>query len=103
MDALTTVKTILGITDNSCDSELSVYLSMAQTEIIAWTFGGNAQMTEIPEWTQPVQVMAVVTAWNQKGAEGELSESVDGVAHTYEHSTMVKYIHDNLPSYARVS
>ena len=103
MDALTSIKSILGIEDDSCNSELSVYLELAQTEIIAWSFGKNSELTELPAWTQPVQIMAVVSGWNQKGGEGELHETVDGVTHTFSHSTMIGYIHDNLPSYARLA
>ena len=67
MDAVKSIKSILNLEDDSYDSELSVYLELAQTEIIAWSFGKDSTLTELPTWTQPVQIMAVVSGWNQKG------------------------------------
>ena len=102
MDALNTVKTIMKITDNSLDADLSVYLNLANAELLNWTYGENTTLTEIPDWLVPIQIMAVVTGYNQQGAEGETAESVDGVQHIFKYDSMIAYIHSNAPAYAKV-
>lgn len=102
MAALNTVKSILGFTDDSHDTELSVYLDMAEQELISWTYGKSSDLTALPSWLEPIQVMAVVTAWNQIGAEGETYETVDGVTHNFKYDTMIGFIHNNAPSYVTV-
>lgn len=102
MAAVNDVKAILGFTDDSHDAELSVYLSLAEQELLTWTYGKSPEVTDLPSWLEPIQVMAVVTAWNQQGAEGETEESVDGVTHQFKHDTMIGYIHDNAPSYVHI-
>lgn len=102
MAALDKVKNILGFTDTEHDSELSVYLELAEQELLVWTYGKNSSFTALPSWLEPIQVMAVVTAYNQRGAEGETYETVDGVTHNFKHDTMVGYIHNNAPSYAEM-
>ncbi len=102
MTALQNVKAILGITDSSQDELLNVYLDMAEKEILAWTFGADTGLTSIPSWLTSVQVMAVVTGYNQQGAEGETYQTVDGVTHSFAHPTMIEYIHKNAPSHAKL-
>lgn len=102
MATLDKVKSILGFTDDTHDAELSVYLDMAEQELLTWTYGKNSSFTDLPSWLEPIQVMAVVTAYNQRGAEGETYETVDGVTHNFKHDTMIGYIHDNAPSYAEM-
>lgn len=96
------VKSILGFTDDSHDAELSVYLDMAEKELLTWTYGKDNTQTELPSWLEPIQVMAVVTGFNQRGAEGETYETVDGVTHNFEHTSMIGYIHKHAPSYANL-
>lgn len=102
MDALNTVKTILKIKDDTLDADITVYLNLANAELLNWTYGADTVLTEIPDWLVPVQIMAVVTGYNQQGAEGETSESVDGVSHQFKYDSMVDYIHRNAPAYAKV-
>lgn len=102
MAALDKVKSILGFSDTEHDTELSVYLELAEQELLVWTYGKDSSFTDLPSWLEPIQVMAVVTAYNQRGAEGETYETVDGVTHNFRHDTMVGYIHDNAPSYVEM-
>lgn len=102
MAAIDKAKSILGFTDTEHDDELSVYLELAEKELLVWTYGKSSSLTELPSWLEPIQVMAVVTAWNQRGAEGETYETVDGVTHNFKYDTMVGYIHNNAPSYVEV-
>lgn len=97
---LENVKKILGITDTTEDAALEVYLNMAKTELLAWTMGDTA--LELPSWLEPIQVMAVVTGYNQQGAEGETYQTVDGVTHSFSYPTMIEYIHRNAPSHAKL-
>ena len=48
MSVLTNVKAILNITDDTQDALLGVFLNMAKTEILAWTFGKNTTKENIP-------------------------------------------------------
>lgn len=102
MSVLTNVKAILNITDDTQDALLGVFLNMAKTEILAWTFGKNTTKENIPSWLEPIQVMAVVAAYNQMGAEGETYQTVDGITHSFSSATMIEYIHKNAPSYAEL-
>lgn len=91
------IKTLLGE-----DIDVSVYLSLAQTELLAWVYGKNHTLEEVPDWLKTVCVMAVVTAFNQSGAEGDISQTVDGVKHDFKYESMVSYIHNNAPGYAQL-
>lgn len=102
MAALNDVKAILGFTDDTHDAELSVYLDMAEKELLIWVYGKDTDLESLPSWLEPIQVMAVVTGYNQKGAEGETYETVDGVTHQFKHDTMIGFIHNNAPSYVQV-
>ena len=102
MAAIDKTKSILGFTDTEHDNELSVYLELAEQELLVWTYGKSSSLIELPSWLEPIQVMAVVTAWNQRGAEGETYETVDGVTNNFKYDTMVGYIHNNAPSYVEV-
>ncbi len=102
MSVLNDVKAILGFTDDSEDSNLEVYLRMAKNELLVWTFGKDNGLTDLPSWLEPVQTMAVVAGYNQRGAEGEVYQTVDGVTHSFSHPTMIEYIHKNAPSYAKL-
>lgn len=101
MNALSTVKTMLGDASLT-DAEITAYLDFASAEILSWSYGPDTELTEVPDWLVPVQVMAVVTAINQRGGEGETSENVDGVMHVFKHDTMVSYIHAHAPGYAKL-
>ena len=57
MAALDKVKNILGFTDTEHDAELSVYLELAEQELLVWTYGKNSSFTDLPSWLEPIQVM----------------------------------------------
>lgn len=91
------IKAILGT-----EEDVSVYLDLAQTELISWVYGKNSTLEELPSWLEPICVMAVVTAFTQSGAEGETSQTVDGVQHSFKYDTMIAFIHNNAPGYAEI-
>lgn len=100
MSVLSSVKTILN--NEITDEQLTVFLDMAKNELLAWTYGKNHNREELPSWLEQIQVMAVVTAFNQMGAEGETYQTVDGITHSFSSATMIEYIHKNAPSYAEL-
>lgn len=95
------IKAILG-EDSPSDEVLSVYLDLATQEALHWAYGNDTTKTELPDWLNGACVMAVVTGINGRGAENELSESVDGVTHQFHYSDMVQYIHHTVPGYAKL-
>ncbi len=84
------------------DEDVSVYLDLAKQELITWCYGKNSELTELPSWLEPVCVMAVVTAFTQKGAEGQTTQNVDGLMYVFKHDTMIDFIHANAPGYAEL-
>ena len=97
-----TVKTLIGWIGEGADDEIKVYLDLAEQEILTWTFGRSTSLSHIPSWLEPVQIMAVVVGYNQKGAVGEIMQIVDEVHHDFKYDTMLTYIHANAPSYVEV-
>ena len=97
-----TVKTLIGLNSESADAEIQVYLDLAEQEILTWTFGKDTMLTETPSWLEPVQIMAVVVGFNQKGATGETMQIIDEVHHDFKYDSMLAYIHANAPSYVEV-
>ena len=97
-----TIKTLIGWNSDNADSEIQVYLDLAEQEILTWTFGKNNALMQIPNWLEPIQIMAVVVGFNQKGATGETIHIVDEVHHDFKYDTMLSYIHANAPSYVEI-
>lgn len=97
-----TIKTLIGWISEEADDEIKVYLDLAERELLTWTFGRNTDLTYIPSWLEPVQIMAVVVGYNQKGAVGETMQIVDEVHHDFKYDSMIAYIHSNAPSYAEI-
>lgn len=97
-----TVKTLIGWNGQGAENEIKVYLDLAEQELLTWTFGKNTELSEIPSWLEPVQIMAVVVGYNQKGAVGEIMQIVDEVHHDFKYDTMLTYIHANAPSYVEI-
>lgn len=97
-----TIKTLICWDSESADAEIQVYLNLAEQELLTWTFGKNTSLSEIPSWLEPVQIMAVVVGYNQKGAVGETMQIVNEVHHDFKYDTMLSYIHANAPSYVEI-
>lgn len=97
-----TVKTLIGWNSEGADNEIQVYLNLAEQELLTWTFGRNTELTQVPSWLEPVQIMAVVVGYNQKGAVGETMQIIDEVHHDFKYDTMLSYIHANAPAYAEI-
>lgn len=101
-EKLSMVKTFLGITDNTQDATLQVYLSAAQKEIISWHYGNDTTVTVVPAEYEITQVQAVVTGFNLIGAENEKVHNENGINRTFSYTDMLQYIRSQVIPYARV-
>lgn len=99
---INTVKTLISWNSAKADEEIQVYLDLAEQELLTWTFGKDTELVDVPSWLEPVQIMAVVVGYNQKGAVGETMQIVDEVHHDFKYDSMIAYIHANAPSHAEV-
>lgn len=101
-EKLTMLKAILDISDNSQDTLLNVYLTMAQKEIIAWHFAPDTLVDSVPTDLEMIQVNSVVAGYNIRGAENQKNHNENGINRTFNYTDMVQYIHSNVSSYARL-
>lgn len=102
VEKLSMVKTFLGITENSQDATLQVYLSAAQKEIISWHYGNETTITSVPSEYEMTQVQAVVTGFNLIGAENEEVHNENGINRHFKYSDMLQYIRSQVIPYAKV-
>jgi hypothetical protein len=94
-EKLEMLKTILDIpsSDSSEDSRLTVYLSVAEREIIGWRYSYSSQTVEtVPAEYEMVQVWSVVNGFSQSGAEGQTSHSENGISRGFSYPDMIHYI-----------
>ena len=97
------IKLMLSSSITPSDDVLNVYLGLAQDEILAWTFGRDTELTAVPTWLEPIQIMAVIVGINGNGTEGDSKDTVDSVTHDFKYSEMLEYIHENAPAYVKVN
>ena len=86
MNTLANVKILLGITDTSEDALLTLYLEMAELDIlrIMYPYGVPTTVTEIPEKYYSVHMLMVIFLYNIRGAEGQSSHNENGINRSYE-------------------
>ena len=105
-EKLTTVKSLLGITDNTEDALLTTYLSLASREILSALYavsGGVPEGATLPEKYDTTQIMAVVNGYSQRGAEGEAKHDENGINRTYGFANaMTDYIRHYVTPYVKV-
>ena len=104
-DKLAKVKAVLNIANDSLDTTLTAYLDIASREIISWRYSlapSETVPTEVPVEYEMTQVMAVVTGFTQRGAEGETMHQENGFIHRFSYPDMLHYIHVNVLPIARV-
>ena len=93
------VKTLLDINaeDTSEDNAISVYLTAAANEIIAWRYSyGTEEVTAVPREYEMTQVWAVVSGYSQGGAEGQTQHDENGINRTFKYADMQAYIRANV-------
>lgn len=97
------IKALISFSPLPSDDVINVYLDMAKDEILFWTFGRDTELTEVPTWLEPIQMMSVVIGINGNGTEGDKSDTVDYVTHDFKYAEMLEYIHENAPAYVKVN
>ena len=84
---------------------LDMYLDMASTEIISWANlplevideeTGEPVPTEMPSKYDVLQVFAVIAGYSQRGAEGQISHSENGITRMWKYDDMIAYIHEKV-------
>lgn len=92
------IKTLLDIPqeDTTLDNEISVYLDMAASEILNWMYinkpSRRSEVTAVPQRYEMVQLEAVTSGYNHKGAEGEKVHNENGINRTFMYDDMIAYI-----------
>lgn len=103
--ALTYLKTVLGISDTAQDTMLTGYLDMAAFEIINFKYslvGVPSGKTEPDDEDAITWVYAVVAGYNDRGAENQTSHNENQIYRTFHFTDMVQYIRSNVIPFARV-
>ena len=103
-EKLAMLKSLLDITDTTQDATLTVYLTLAEKEILSWLYSGKTPdgVEGVPVQYEPTQIMAVVNGFSQAGAEGQLSHSENGVSRSWKHEDMVAYIRSHVAAFVGV-
>lgn len=97
-EKIESIKAILDIKDNTEDALLGTYLTLAKNEIIAWMYDGKEPETvvDVPKKYETTQIMAVVSGYTIRGAEGQKMHYENGVQRTFVYDDMVAYIHSHV-------
>ena len=104
-EKLAAVKSILGIEGSSEDTRISLYLSLASQEILAWRYSYGAQseaVTTLPDEYEPTQIFAVVAGFSQRGAENETAHNENGISRQFHFADMIDYIRAHVIPLAKV-
>ena len=100
------LKTLLETTEVE-DDLLSEYLEIAKDEILNWLYirlgAVPEEATEVPAVYEQVQIMAVVAAFNIRGAEGQTLHIENGMHRQFVYDDLVKYIRTHVFPYVRLS
>ena len=99
-EKLALIKAQLHISDDSLDTELNAYLTMAEHEILAWYYtnkgGVPGNVTSVPFKYEITQIQAVIAGFTHSGAEGEKIHNENGINRTFVYEGMVAYIRANV-------
>lgn len=105
---LSTIKVLLedGSGYMPTDATLTTYISLAQSEILAWMYhligGVPTDVTTVPAKYETIQIYAVLAGWTHAGAEGQEVSIENGVHRHFSYTDMLDYIHNNVLPYVRV-
>lgn len=102
---LNRLKILLGPEADS-DALLSEYLDIAKEEILNWLYIRLGQIpsdvTTVPVRYEQVQIMAVLAAYNIRGAEGQTLHIENGMHRQFVYDDLVKYVHSHVDPYVRL-
>lgn len=78
-------KTILTtMTEESDDTVLSAYLSIAASAVLLRAYPFDDTVTEVPDKYAMTQVQIAAYLLNKRGAEGQTAHSENGISRSYE-------------------
>lgn len=100
-EKLAMLKTLLDIpaADTSEDARLTVYLSVAEKEILGWRYSYSSvtpTITVVPDEYEMTQIFAVIAGYSQSGAENQTSHNENGISRSFSYPDMVHYIRANV-------
>ena len=105
-EKLRRLKKLLGITDTDEDELLSEYLDIAKDEILNWLYirlgAVPPEVEEVPAAYEQVQIMAVLAAYNIRGAEGQTLHIENGMHRQFVYDDLIKYIRTHVFPYVRI-
>ncbi len=84
------------------NEQLTVYLQLAEQEILAWRYSYGTAPAELPSEFEVTQIYAVLAGLSYSGAEGETNHSENGITRTFRHDSMLTYIHANVRPICKV-
>lgn len=84
IEKLALLKVLVDIKEDTQDSALTMYLTLAGQKIINKAFPYDSTQTEVPHCYDSLQCEIAAYLWNKRGAEGETSHSENGISRSYE-------------------
>ena len=90
--------------DTPEDALLTVYLTAAGKEILAWrySYAPHPDVTEVPEEYEMTQIFAVVEGFSHGGSEGQIVHSENGISRTFKYEDMISYIRGHVIPYCKI-
>ncbi len=85
-EKLTMLKVLLGITGNTQDATLTVYLTLAANKVLRKAYPYDGTKTEVPSQYADKQCEIAAYLFNKRGAEGETYHSENGINRSYENA-----------------
>ena len=97
-EKLTMLESMLEIssTDTAEVARLTVYLSVALKEILAWRYSYHADyatIVDLPIEYEMTQIHAVIAGYAVSGAENQTAHGENGISRSFKYSDMIDYIH----------
>lgn len=104
MSQLDRLKALLGISDDTQDAVLTVYLDIAEEKMLnrLYPFVKDVTSLEIPTRYSSLQVEIALYMWNKRGAEGQTSHNENGINRTYESSDIPESLLNHITPFAGV-
>lgn len=104
---LNRLKILLEVTGSDEDTLLEEYLAIAKDEILNWLYirlgAVPPEVDEVPAAYEQTQIMAVLAAYNIRGAEGQTLHIENGMHRDFVYDDLVKYVRTHVFPYVRLS
>ena len=102
---LNRLKILLGPPEED-DDLLSEYLDMAKDEILNWLYIRQGSVPEdvtaVPVRYEQAQILAVIAAFNIRGAENQTLHIENGMHRQFVYDDLLAYIHAHVFPYVRL-